>query len=205
MRARPSLGTTLALTLVLLGLGGSLIGAMPPLGHHGWQSLQGWWTLQRFHQAEADLDYPALLQLGGSYLEQTGQGELLDFACYRVGYGASGPSSNRLPADALYWAQLGLQTLLAYQDLQPDPWPGLQTQGYILVERIFPQTLQRSALDQAAAATQDRLAAAGGLDPATQGLSQTYLRFLRTPPEERNLFLIHYLGQGTGTDITAPR
>lgn len=203
MKLRPPLGPTLALTLVLLGFSGTLLGTMPPLGHSAWQSLQGWWTLQRFHQAENDLDYPALLELGSSYLHQTGQGELIDFAGYRVGYGASGPSSNRLPADALYWAQLGLQSFHDHRDALPDPWTGLQTQAYILVERVFPHTLDRDDLLVAIDATRDRLAAGGGLHPLTQGMRQAYLRYLHTPPEGRNAFLLKYLSQDLSLDAAS--
>lgn len=188
-------GTALACALVLAGFTGTLLGSLPPLGHQAWGSLQSWWTLQRFHQAEADLDLPALLELGESYLEQTGRGEILEFAAYRVGYGASGPSMNRLPEDALFWAQTGLEPLLTHAEVLPEPWTALHTQAYILVDRIFPQTLDRQDLLLAVEATHDRLAAGGGLYPVGPNLHRAYRDYLRNPADARNAFLIKYLSQ----------
>jgi hypothetical protein len=204
---RPTLGSSLAIALVLLGGSGFLLGAAPPLGHQAWMSLHSWWTLQRFHQAVDDQDHLAMLELGRSYLSQTGRGEILEFACYRVGYGASGPSNNRLPEDALYWAQTGLQPLLNLAEVLPNPWPSLRTQSYILVERVFPQTLDAADLQGAIGATQDLLASGGGLDPLSGSARKAYRNYLQTPKEGRNAFILQYLSpangiQGSAEDVT---
>lgn len=178
---------------LMMGLAATLLGMLKPLGHRPVESLQGWWTLRRYHQADVDQDYPALLDLGRIYLEQTGQGDLLEFAAYKVGYGASGPSIARVPEDALHWARLGIDALQAAQEELPDPWTGLQTQAYILVERLFPLTHDPEDLNQALQAVEDRLAAGGGLEPVSLGLRDLYLEFLNTPKNDRNVFLLSHL------------
>jgi len=192
-RNLPSAGQILAIGLLLLGLAGASLGTVQPLGARSWQGFQGWWTLRRFHQAESDGDLPAMLELGKQHLQLTGQGDALEFAAYHVAYGASGPSSNRLPADALYWAQTGLQALEESQDLLPDPWSSLQTQAYTLVERVFPLTYDRDDLYQGLRAIEDRLAAGGGIVQSSSGLSQLYRDFLTLPDSERNPFILKRL------------
>lgn len=187
----------LAMSLIFLVLCGSLIGTLQPLGARPWQSLQAWWTLRRFHQAAADLDFHALIELGEEYLHHTGQGDILEFAAYRVGYGASGPSSARLPEDALYWARQGLGALSRSQAVLPDPWTGLQTQAYILVERVFPLTHQAQDLDTGLQAVADRLAAGGGLGPSSPGLTRLYRQYLDTPMDQRKVFLLKRLQRKT--------
>jgi len=192
-RSLPSTAQILAIGLILLGLAGASFGSAQPLGARSWQGLQGWWTLRRYHQAEADADLPALLALGKEHLRLTGQGDALEFAVYRVAYGASGPSSNRLPSDALYWAQTGLQALEASKNQMPDPWSSLQIQAYTLVERVFPLTQASEDLYAGLHAMEDRLAAGGGLAPSSTGLSALYKSFLLLPPEERNPFILKRL------------
>lgn len=183
----------LAIGLILIGLTGASLGTAQPLGARSWQGLQGWWTLRRYHQAEADVDLPALLALGKEHLRLTGQGDALEFAVYKVAYGASGPSSNRLPSDALYWAQTGLQALEASQNQMPDPWSSLQIQAYTLVERVFPLTQSSDDLFAGLKAMEDRLAAGGGLAPKPIGLSELYRDFLDLPIEQRNPFILKRL------------
>lgn len=191
--ALPDPTRLLAWGFVLLGLSGVVLGAIRPMGHRPVQNLQAWWTLRRFHQAEVDQDLPALLDLGRAHLLHTGQGDVLEFAAYRVGYSASGPSFARLPEDALYWAEAGLAALEEAQAELPDPWTGLQTQAYILVERIFPLTHRSECLEAAVRALEDRLAAGGGLNPVTMGLRDLYLEFLDTPKDDRKVFLLKHL------------
>ena len=183
----------LAWGFVLLGLSAVALGAIRPMGHRPVQNLQAWWTLRRFHQAEVDQDLPALLDLGRAHLHQTGQGDVLEFAAYRVGYSASAPSFARLPEDALYWAEAGLDALVQAQPQLPDPWTSLQSQAYILVERVFPLTHQPEHLESAVQALEDRLAAGGGLHPVTMGLRNLYQEFLGTPRSDRKVFLLKHL------------
>ncbi|MHC4379766.1 MAG: hypothetical protein ACYSU1_01565 [Planctomycetota bacterium] len=192
-RQLPQPNQLLAWMVVLLALSGVLLGAMRPMGHRPVQNLQTWWTLRRFHQAEVDQDLPALLDLGRAHLLHTGRGDVLEFAAYRVGYSASAPSFARLPEDALYWAEAGASALAKVQDQLPDPWTSLQTQAYILVERVFPLSHREQDLETALQAMEDRLAAGGGLHPATLGLQNLYIRFLETPKSERNIFLLKHL------------
>ncbi|MDA0667692.1 MAG: hypothetical protein O3A95_06830 [Planctomycetota bacterium] len=192
-RKLPNTAQILAVGLILLGLAGASLGTTQPLGARSWQGLQGWWTLRRYHQAEADTDLPALLALGKEHLRLTGQGDALEFAVYKVAYGASGPSSNRLPSDALYWAQTGLQALDTSINQMPDPWSSLQIQAYTLVERVFPLTQSPEDLYAGLRAMEDRLAAGGGLAPSSSGLSALYKSFLALPPSERNPFILKRL------------
>ena len=192
-RRLPNSAQLLAIGLIVLGLAGASLGTTQPLGTRSWQSLQGWWTMRRYHQAEADVDLPALLALGKEQLHLTGQGDALEFAVYRVAYGASGPSSNRLPSDALYWAQTGLQALEESLDLMPDPWSSLQIQAYTLVERVFPLTQAPEDLYTGLRAMEDRLAAGGGLEPSTTSLSGLYRDLIALPVSERNPFIIKRL------------
>jgi len=192
-RALPSNTQLLAFGLIAITLGGVLLGTVRPLGARSWDSLRGWWTMRRFHQAEADQDLPALLDLGKEYLHLTGEGDVLEFAIYRVGYGASGPSTNRLPSDALFWAQAGIRALDESLELLPDPWAVLQIQCYTLVERVFPLTQKPDDLLTGLQAMQDRLAAGGGLTTASPGLSRLYRSYLALPPAARQPFLLSRL------------
>ncbi|PCJ53641.1 MAG: hypothetical protein COA70_08035 [Planctomycetota bacterium] len=192
-RSLPSTAQMLAIGLLMIGLAGAGLGTAQPLGARSWQGFQGWWTLRRYHQAESDGDLAAMLELGKQHLQLTGQGDALEFAVYHVAYGASGPSSNRLPADALYWAQTGLEALEESQNQLPDPWSNLQTQAYTLVERVFPLTHDRDDLYAGLRAMEDRLAAGGGIVHSSHGLSELYRSFLALPAPERNPFLLKRL------------
>lgn len=183
----------LAWGFVLVALSGVLLGAIRPMGHRPVQNFQAWWTLRRFHQADVDQDLPALLDLGRAHLLHTGQGDVLEFAAYKVGYSSSGPSYARLPEDALFWAEAGLDALAQAQAQLPDPWTSLQTQAYILVERVFPLTHRPEHLEAAVQALEDRLAAGGGLNPVTMGLQGIYQEFLAVPRGERKVFLLKHL------------
>jgi len=189
----PSSTQFLACSLLAITLGGVLLGTVRPLGARSWDSLQAWWTMRRFHQAEADLDLPALLDLGKEYLQLTGEGDVLEFAIYRVGYGASGPSNNRLPSEALFWARAGMEALNETLNILPDPWASLQTQCYTLVERVFPLTQDPKDLSAGLRAMEDRLAAGGGYATSSPGLSKLYRRYLSLSPAERQPFLLRRL------------
>ncbi len=190
MNPPPLSARILATTVGGLALAGWMLGMTLPLGTRPWQGAQSWWNERRFHQAAADQDYPTLLALGERDLQLTGRGLLFDYAIYRVAYGASAPSYAHLPADALSWARLGLATLEKHLPEVPNPWAGLQTQAYTLVERVFPLSHRQQDLDAGLHALADRWAGSGGPTASSPGLGALYRSWLQVAPRQRPLFLL---------------
>ena len=182
------------LAWVSLGAAATLLQALPPLGLQAGNCAQSWWTERRFQQAVADLDLLGMHQLGKEYLHHTGNGELLDFAIYTIGFAASGPSMNRVPSDALDWAVVGGE--MADQALHElsSPWEILQTQAHTLVERAFPLSLDPQHLHRGLQAMERWLASGGGRNAMPTLTSKTYQDFLRAPPADRPAFLLRCLG-----------
>jgi hypothetical protein len=186
---------------VVLAMAATLSLGWAPMGMEAARSTQSWWTARRFQQAEADQDFLGMRDLGVRYLAQTGDGTPLDFAIYSVGFAASGPSMNRLPADALDWALVGAATAEAYLDKLPAPWATLQTQAHILVERAFPLSNDPVHLASGLRALEMWLASGGGLwqrhslpsGGATHHSTATtsaYQAYVGTPRPTRPAFLL---------------
>ncbi|MDP7061726.1 MAG: hypothetical protein QF489_02180 [Planctomycetota bacterium] len=175
---------------IALAVAATLFAGVRPLGQTAGQSVQSWWTARRYQQADADLDLLGLRDLGQRYLQQTGDGTPLHFAIYQIGFAASGPSMNRLPADALDWARVGAD--LAHESIGqlPSPWESLQTQAHILVERVFPLSANAQELDLGLTAMEWFLASGGGPSALSNLTGLAYQDYLDLPQAARRTFLL---------------
>ncbi len=191
---------------IALAVAGSLLAGIQPLGQSAGQSAQSWWTARRYQQADADLDLLGLRDLGQQYLHQTGNGTPLHFAIYQIGFAASGPSRNRLPADALDWAKVGAKLAGDSVDKLPAPWEALQTQSHVLVERAFPISADPQDLHVGLRAMEWFLASGGGPNALSRLTSAAYRDFLLLPPSERRTFLLNrMLAESSDESPAQPR
>jgi hypothetical protein len=192
MNSAPSVWLQRCLAIwIALAVAGSLLAGIHPLGHNASQSAQSWWIARRYQQADADLDLLGLQKLGQQYLHQTGDGTPLHFAIYQIGFAASGPSMNRLPADALDWALVGAKLAEDSVPMLPSPWDALQTQSHILVERAFPLSTNPEDLRIGIRAMEWFLASGGGPNALSSLTSLAYQDYLDLPPNDRSAYLLN--------------
>jgi hypothetical protein len=167
-----------------------LLQTFTPLGSEATNSARSWWTARRFQQADAEQDLLGLRDFGAAYLSRTGDGTLLDFAIYQIGFSASGPSMFRHPSDALDWALIGSEAGDSYLSVLPAPWPTLQTQAHILVERAFPLSHNPAHLANGLEALSQWMASGGGPNQASSLTSAGYREFLATALDDRPTYLL---------------
>jgi len=187
---KPRISTLMAAIWVAFGSVCLLLQALPPLGSEATNSALSWWTARRFQQADADQDLLGLRDFGAAYLSRTGDGTLLDFAIYQIGFAASAPSMFRHPSDALDWALLGSEAGDHSLAILPAPWPTLQTQAHILVERAFPLSHDPAHLTKGLEALTQWMAGGGGPNQPSRQTSAGYREFLTTPVVDRPVFLL---------------
>lgn len=207
MNTSPSVWMQRCLAIwIALAVAGSLVAGIHPLGRSASQSAQSWWTARRYQQADADLDLPGLQRLGQQYLQQTGDGTPLHFAIYQIGFAASGPSMNRLPADALDWAVVGGELAEDSVPALPSPWDAVQTQSHILVERAFPLSSDPRHLNSGLQAMEWFLASGGGPEALSSLTALAYQDFLKLPASDRRAFLLNrMLAESTDESPAQPR